>query len=381
MLGLIVLTVFLIGNPFSVSGLIGFKRGRRSRLWRDEIGSRLLAGEEGTFDTKPLTRKSERGVLQLINKVNSSVAKEDYNSPIWDVMLYEASTIADLDTEATALISTAILSQTNLDDAIIDYVANQIETPLFLATQIRNLFSDVVSRNRSISSTWALDLMACAIRDRSLPNTVSVLLFNKGFHALVTHRIAHALWLEGRYGLASYFQSLTSRKFGVDIHPACCIGQGCSFSNGCGIVIGETATIGNECCILHGVTLGGTGKDIGDRHPKVGDGVFIGANAAVLGNIEIGACSIINAGSVVTKHVEPFTRVGGVPAKLISRFTAVNYDLKKLSTMNYDGEAEEAEIVDANIAAFRGTGDISNIFANNSKDGDVPLISIDYHGH
>lgn len=259
----------------------------------------------------------ERRVLRLIRKINESLINEEFSAPLWNAIQYEASTGSENDLKAASLLTNAILSQPNFEDALIDYVSNLLETPLFQATQIRNIFSEVVSRNASITSAWALDLIASALRDDSLPNVVSVFLFNKGFHSLVTYRISHSLWLAGRDGLARYFQSLSSRIFASDIHPACCIGQGCFMSCSGDIVIGETASVGNDCFINHGVTLGGTGKESGDRHPKVGNGVFIEAGATVLGNILIGDGSIINAGSVVTKPVKPYTRVGGVPAKLI----------------------------------------------------------------
>jgi serine O-acetyltransferase len=129
--------------------------------------------------------------------------------------------------------------------------------------------------------------------------------------------MANFLWYNNRSGLARYFQSLVSRNFGSDIHPACIIGNGCVISSASGIIIGETAVIGNNCKIFEKVTLGGTGKESGDRHPKVGSNVTLLSGATVLGNIALGDGCIIDAGSVVTKSVAPFTRVGGVPARLI----------------------------------------------------------------
>ena len=213
--------------------------------------------------------KTARRVLQLIPKVNERLLNNDYSGTIWDAICYEASAISEGDLKAATLMSNFILSQPSFEVAVIDFVANQLETPLVQATTIRNLFADICEKNPQVSSVWALDLMGSAMRDNSQPNAVSVLLFNKGFHSLVTYRIANALWHEGRDGLAVYFQSLISRIFGADIHPACTIGHGCSLSSGTGVVIGETAVIGNDCSISHGVTLGGNGKEKGDRHPKV----------------------------------------------------------------------------------------------------------------
>jgi serine O-acetyltransferase len=133
----------------------------------------------------------------------------------------------------------------------------------------------------------------------------------------VTHRFAHTLWTEGRQDFALYLQSQSSRIFGVDINPAARIGIGIMFDHGTGIVIGETATIGDNCSLLQGVTLGGTGKETGDRHPKIGNNVMIGAGAKVLGNIHVGDCSRIASGSVVLKEVPRETTVAGVPAKVV----------------------------------------------------------------
>ena len=285
-----------------------------------------------------------RRVLQLIKKLNESIIRADYTSPIWDTIRYEATVLAGSDMKAATIMNNAVLSQPCLNEAIFDSLANELETPMLQATQIRNLFSDICAVNRSMSVALSVDLVACAMRDHSLPNAVSVLLFHKGFHSLVTYRFANVLWNRGQEGLARYFQSLASRTYGADIHPACRIGIGCFIASGSSIVIGETATVGVDCCISHGVTLGGTGKESGNRHPKVGNGVFLGAGATILGNIKIGDGAIINAGAVVTKPVEPFTRVGGVPAKFISRFS-INTTVQRsvdiiaeLSEKNYESQ-------------------------------------------
>lgn len=286
-----------------------------------------------------------RRVMQLFDAVNSSIVNNDYNSPIWNLIRYEASSIAEGDMKAATIMVNSILSQPSLNDAIIDYVAAQLDSPIFQATQIRNLFADICNNDPSISSTWSLDLMASAMRDDEQPNAISVLLFNKGFHSLVTYRMANALWYSQRDGLARYFQSLGSRIFGADIHPACTIGAGCVISGSTGIVIGETAVLGNDCYISHDVTLGGTGKESGDRHPKLGKAVFIGAGATILGNIKVGDGSVINAGSVVTKAVDQYVRIGGVPAKTISKI-AIDENALNLAQNNYRIAAELYENTD-----------------------------------
>jgi len=277
-----------------------------------------------------------RRVLKLINAVQECVVREDFASPIWETIRYEAASIAEGDMKAATIMANAVLSQPSLQECITDYISNALDSSSLQATQIRNIIQVVCESHPDISGAWALDIMASAMRDSSQPNAVSVLLFNQGFHSLVIYRIANALWYSGRDGLARYFQSATSRLFGADIHPACTIGPGCYLESGTSIVIGETAVIGSDCCLAHGVTLGGTGKESGDRHPKLGKGVYVGSGATILGNIAIGEGSIINAGSVVTKPVEPFTRVGGVPAKLISRLSFTDKFLEDLAEEMYE---------------------------------------------
>src|SRR5262249_4895740 len=146
---------------------------------------------------------------------------------------------------------------------------------------------------------------------------IEPVLYFKGFHAIQTHRLAHWLWNKGRKDFAYYLQSRSSSEFQCDIHPAAKIGRGIFLDHATGLVVGETAVIGDNVSILHGVTLGGTGKEGSDRHPKIGSGVLIGAGAKILGNIEIGHCSRVAAGSVVLKAVPPKTTVAGVPAKVV----------------------------------------------------------------
>ena len=301
-----------------------------------------------------------RRVMKLIDKMKTSMKDQDFERPLWDAIVYEASSITDGDLKAGSLMSNFVVSQPSFEDAVIDFVANQLETPLFQATQIRNLFAEACLSNPQMSSMWALDLLAAAMRDKSQANVVSVLLFNKGFHSLVTYRVAHTLWYGGRDGLARYFQSLASRTFGSDIHPACKMGVGIVVSSATGIVIGETAVLGNDCMISHDVTLGGTGKQSGDRHPKLGNGVFVGAGATILGNIAVGDGAVVNSGAVVTKPVATFSRVGGVPAKLIAVFSpqSDNYELAQRAYRSEDYATSDGSM---------------------SKDMGMPQLYLDYH--
>src|SRR5208282_1549437 len=166
-------------------------------------------------------------------------------------------------------------------------------------------------------TTFRVDLTAVYDRDPACSRLIDPLLYFKGFHALETHRFSHMLWHLGRKDFALYLQSQSSRVFGLDIHPAAKIGRGIMLDHGSGIVTGETASIGDNSSLLHDVTLGGSGKEHGDRHPKVGRGVMIGAGAKILGNIHVGDCARVAAGSVVLKDVPSHTTVAGVPARVI----------------------------------------------------------------
>ena len=230
-----------------------------------------------------LVGQGSEKMIALSERINVTSDFGDPVKVVWETIRYEASVIAKGDLKAATIMATSVLAQPSFQEAVIEYVANHLETPLFQATQIRNLFDELCSKNPSLVCTMALDIMATALRDSTCPNAVSALLFNKGFHSLVTYRFSNALWYSGRDGLARYFQSLNSRTFGADIHPASRIGRGCMVSSGTGIVIGETAVVGDDTVIGHRVTLGGTGKESGDRHPKIGKGVYLSSGATIIG--------------------------------------------------------------------------------------------------
>ncbi len=256
-----------------------------------------------------------------------------HHSLLWNIIRYESTGCLSEDIRTSALLANSILSQCSMEEAVIDNLSNQLDTPFFPSTQLRSLFNDVLSSNRTIATALAMDLVATALHEDSLPSLMSVLLFHKGFHALAAYRVANALQAHGRHGLARHFQSIISRVFAADIHPSCYVGPGCYFASGCDVVIGETASIGRNCVFMHGITLGGNGKESGDRHPKVGNHVFVGAHSTLLGNIRIEDGSIINPCSVVTKPVPINSRVGGVPARVISN-ASTPYLEEKVQLMN-----------------------------------------------
>jgi serine O-acetyltransferase len=182
---------------------------------------------------------------------------------------------------------------------------------------VRELIADAVEASPGIGQSIRADIRAIRDRDPAAKRFSEPFLYFKGFHALQTHRVAHWLWLEGRHALALFLQNRTSEVFAVDIHPAARIGNGILMDHATGVVVGETAVIEDNVSILHEVTLGGTGKAEGDRHPKVRHGVLIGAGAKILGNVEVGRGAKVGAGSVVLEDVPPHCTVAGVPAKII----------------------------------------------------------------
>ena len=244
---------------------------------------------------------------------------ETVKETVWDAIRADAQYIAVMDVAASSVMTACVICQPSFKEAVISRVANLLETPLLQATQIRNIFNDVVQQRPELLSTLALDIIASSTRSGEKPTPTRVLLFSRGFHSLVAHRISNVLWENGRTEIAKFFQSAVSKCFLSDIHPACKIGHGCCISTGTSVVIGETCVVGNDVAISHGVTLGGTGKEAGDRHPKVGDGVVLAAGCTVLGNTKVGPGAIVSSGSVVNKDVLAFTRVEGVPSKLVAK--------------------------------------------------------------
>lgn len=197
------------------------------------------------------------------------------------------------------------------------YFAEPAETAPAWAACVR----ETLDEDPRLLPMVSADLAAVAERDAATHSRLQALLYRKGFHALLIHRIAHRLWLQERRELAQYAAFVCTRALAVDIHPAAVVGSGILLDHATGLVIGETARVGDNVSILHNVTLGGTGKSRGDRHPKVADGVLIGAGATLLGNIQIGRCSKIAAGSVVLKDVPAYATVAGVPARVVRQQT------------------------------------------------------------
>jgi serine O-acetyltransferase len=239
--------------------------------------------------------------------------------PVWARVREEAEEITRSAPELATFIFTTVLNHDKLEQAVADRVASRLDHADVSGELIRQAFDEAFAAEPSIGDSIRADIVAVAERDPATTRYIEPVLYYKGFHALQTHRLAHFLWNRGRKDFALYLQSRASSVFGVDINPNTRIGRGVFIDHGTGVVLGQTAVIDDDVSILQGVTLGGTGKERGDRHPKIRRGVLLAAGAKVLGNIEIGACSRVAAGSVVLKPVAPNTTVAGVPARVVGK--------------------------------------------------------------
>ncbi len=237
--------------------------------------------------------------------------------PIWDALNKEARQSAESDPVLAAFLFSTIVNHKALEDCVIYRICERLDHPDLQAVLLRQTFDEMRADWPEWGSILRVDIQAFYDRDPACTRFLEPVLYFKGFHAIQTYRLANWLWKRGRHDFALYLQSRSSSVFQTDINPAARIGKGIFLDHATGLVVGSTAVIGDNVSMLQGVTLGGTGKESGDRHPKIGDGVLIGAGAKVLGNIEIGCCSRIAAGSVVLKPVPARTTVAGVPARVV----------------------------------------------------------------
>lgn len=217
---------------------------------------------------------------------------------------------------AAKLFDTYLGGSKNFGDSISALLSHKLAGPVINAADLYTCIYNVYQQTPGLMDLALLDLVAVVARDPATKAFHMPFLFHKGFHALQLHRVASAYWRRGEHVEAAALSSLCAERLGVDIHPAAVIGQGIFIDHGDGLVIGETTVIGDNVTLLHGVTLGGNGKQRGDRHPKIGDGVLIGANATVLGNIVVGNCAQIGAGAVVLSPVPEHHIAVGVPATI-----------------------------------------------------------------
>ena len=241
----------------------------------------------------------------------------DTVDPTWWRIRNEAEEVVRREPEMASFIYTSILHHETLEAAVVHRLAQRLDHVEVSGELIRQAYADALQAEPGIGEAFRADIMATVDRDPATERCLQPVLYYKGFHAIQTHRLAHWLWRKGRKDFAAYLQSRSSSVFQCDINPAAPIGRGIFLDHATGLVVGETAVIEDEVSILQEVTLGGTGKESGDRHPKIRRGVLIGAGAKILGNIEIGRCARIAAGSVVLKPVPPNTTVAGVPARVV----------------------------------------------------------------
>ncbi|QLP97661.1 MAG: serine O-acetyltransferase [Rhodoblastus sp.] len=229
----------------------------------------------------------------------------------------EAEEAARKEPELAGFLIANVLNQESFEAAVAHRVSSRLDHSDMPSGLIRQTFHEAIGHDPSIGEGFRADLLAVADRDPACRRLIEPLLYFKGFHALQAHRLAHWLLERGRRDFAFYLQSRASAVFQVDVNPAARIGKGVFFDHASGIVVGETAVIEDNVSILQGVTLGGTGKEHGDRHPKIRHGVLIGAGAKILGNFEVGRCARVAAGSVVLAPVPPNVTVAGVPARIV----------------------------------------------------------------
>jgi len=241
----------------------------------------------------------------------------DKVDPVWARVRREADEVVRREPEVATFIYSTILHHGTLEAAIVYRLSERLDHPSLSSELIRQACADALQDTPSIGEAFRADLMATVDRDPATHRLIEPVLYYKGFHAIQTHRLMHWLWHKGRRDFALYLQSRASAVFQCDIHPAARIGRGIFLDHATGLVVGETAVVEDDVSILHGVTLGGTGKEHEDRHPKIRYGVMIGAGAKILGNIEVGHCARIAAGSVVIKPVPNNVTVAGVPAKVV----------------------------------------------------------------
>lgn len=237
--------------------------------------------------------------------------------PVWERIIRDASTAIVAEPLIGGMVHASVLHHRTLESALAYRIAMKLASEEMPAQILREIADEAYADAITLGEAARADLVAVFERDPACHSLLQPLLFFKGFQAIQAHRISHWLWTHGRKDMAYLIQARVSEVFGIDIHPNARIGKGLMIDHAHSIVIGETAVVGDNVSMLHSVTLGGTGKEDDDRHPKIGNGVLIGAGAKVLGNIKIGNCSRIAAGSVVLQEVPPCKTVAGVPARIV----------------------------------------------------------------
>lgn len=237
--------------------------------------------------------------------------------PVWDRIRADAAQLVEEEPIMGGLVHSGVLHHSSLEKVLSYRMAFKLASDEMPTQILRELVEEAYNSDPALGDAARADLTAVLERDPACHRIIQPILYFKGFQAVQAYRVANWLWREGRKAMAYFIQMRSSEVFGVDIHPGATVGRGIMIDHAHSIVIGETAVVGDNVSMLHSVTLGGTGKADGDRHPKIENGVLIGAGAKVLGNIKIGYCSRIAAGSVVLQDIPPCKTVAGVPAKIV----------------------------------------------------------------
>ncbi|WP_439651327.1 serine O-acetyltransferase [Microbulbifer guangxiensis] len=277
----------------------------------------------------------ERGTL-----INGDIEQRD----IWNAMRNEASEAAAGEPVLASYFHNTILRHKSLNDALAYQLASVLDHNALTATALQEVIAAALAEDPAIGLCMRADICAWYDRDPACDQYITPFLYFKGFHALQSHRIAHWLWRQGRHTLALYFQSRVSEQFAVDIHPAARFGCGIMIDHATGLVVGETCVVDDDVSILHSVTLGGSGSGGGDRHPKIGRGVMIGAGAKILGPVRVGTGVKVAAGSLVLSDVPEHSTVAGVPARQVGGLTAAApaYTMDQtLDAPEREGEGDE----------------------------------------
>ena len=244
--------------------------------------------------------------------------------PVWEEIRREVRVDVDAEPMLAGHLHATILKHKSLEDALSFHLAGRLGSSTIHEMTYREVIEEAFESDPEIGRALRADLLGVRERDPACRGFATAFLYFKGFHALQSHRVAHWLWCVGREALALHMQSRNSERFAVDIHPAARIGKGILLDHGTGFVVGETAVIDDHVSILHEVTLGGTGKEHGDRHPKIRRGVLISAGAKILGNIVVGEGAKVGAGSVVLSDVPAHCTVAGVPARVVGACAAAD---------------------------------------------------------
>jgi len=320
-------------NNNNISSVIRAKKKSSSsfeqlpELTEDETAKKW-AGESNDPPTIASKKESSKNAMNPKNlRKNEDAIEQDMlegeacllGDGIWERLCEEAKMEIELEPALASYLYSTILSHKEMSDALAFVLANKLGSSVLLDSQLLELFSNCYREDPELVQCATADMQAVLERDPACDKYVMILLYFKGFQALQAQRIAHSLWLKGRQSLALLLQHRISEAFHVDAHPAAKIGKGVMIDHATGVVIGETAVVGDNVSILHNVTLGGTGTTDGDRHPKIGDGVVLGAGATILGPVIVGTNVKIGAGSVVLQDIPDNSVAVGIPAKILRR--------------------------------------------------------------